>query len=76
MVSRVQNIDNEILQFIDKLIPSPIIFELVFDDKIKVMATYKRPSQADSQKVVLGNYYATDWQAATREDLPMVLSSC
>ena len=61
------------MQFIDKLIPSPIIFEIVFEDKIKVIANYKRQSQADSQKFVLGKYYATDWQDLTqREDLPIV----
>lgn len=73
IVSRVERLDTEVLQFIDKLIPSPIIFEIVFEDKIKVIATYKRQSQADSQKVVLGKYYATDWQDPTqREDLPIV----
>ncbi|OBX75442.1 hypothetical protein A9308_09675 [Moraxella atlantae] len=73
IISRVKVFDNDILQFIDKLIPSPIIFEIVFEDKIKVIATYKRQSQADSQKVVLGKYYATDWQDPTqREDLPIV----
>ena len=73
IVSRVEKLDTEVLQFIDKVIPSPIIFEIVFEDKIKVIATYKRQSQADSQKVVLGKYYATDWQDPTqREDLPIV----
>lgn len=74
IVSRVEKLDTEVLQFIDKVIPSPIIFEIVFGDKIKVIATYKRQSQADSQKVVLGKYYATDWQdPAQREDLRIVL---
>ena len=73
IVSRVERLDTEVLQFIDKLIPSPIIFEIVFEDKIKVIANYKRQSQADSQKFVLGKYYATDWQDLTqREDLPIV----
>ncbi len=73
IVSRVENLSTEVLQFIDKLIPSPIIFEIVFDSQVKVVATYKRQSQADSQKVVLGKYYATDWQDPTqREDLPIV----
>lgn len=73
IVSRVEKLDTEVLQFIDKLIPSPIIFEIVFEDKIKVIANYKRQSQADSQKFVLGKYYATDWQDLTqREDLPIV----
>lgn len=73
IVSRVERLDTEVLQFIDKLIPSPIIFEIVFEDKIKVIANYKRQSQADSQKFVLGKYYATYWQDLTqREDLPIV----
>nr|WP_312276033.1 DUF4391 domain-containing protein [Moraxella sp. CTOTU46711] len=73
IVSRVERLDTKVLQFIDKLIPSPIIFEIVFEDKIKVIANYKRQSQADSQKFVLGKYYATDWQDLTqREDLPIV----
>ena len=73
IVSRVERLDTEVLQFIDKLISSPIIFEIVFEDKIKVIANYKRQSQADSQKFVLGKYYATDWQDLTqREDLPIV----
>ena len=73
IVSRVERLDTEVLQFIDKLIPSPIIFEIVFEDKIKVIANYKCQSQADSQKFVLGKYYATDWQDLTqREDLPIV----
>ena len=73
IVSRVERLDTEVLQFIDKVIPSPIIFEIVFEDKIKVIANYKRQSQADSQKFVLGKYYATDWQDLTqREDLPIV----
>ena len=73
IVSRVERLDTEVLQFIDKLIPSPIIFEIVFEDKIKVIANYKRQSQANSQKFVLGKYYATDWQDLTqREDLPIV----
>ena len=74
IVSRVERLDTEVLQFIDKVIPSPIIFEIVFEDKIKVIANYKRQSQADSQKFVLGKYYATDWQdPAQREDLRIVL---
>lgn len=74
IASRVERLDTEVLQFIDKVIPSPIIFEIVFEDKIKVIANYKRQSQADSQKFVLGKYYATDWQdPAQREDLPIVL---
>lgn len=73
--SRVANLSFEILSFIDKNIPSPIIFEIVYDNQIKVIATHKRQNQADSQKVVLGEYYASDWQEPNaRQALPMVLT--
>lgn len=73
IVSRVEKLDTQILQFIDKLIPSPIVFEIVFNNKIKTTATYKRQNQSDNQKVVLAKYYTTDWQdPAQREDLPIV----
>lgn len=73
--SRVANLSVEILSFIDKNIPSPIIFEIVYNNQIKVIATHKRQNQADSQKVVLGEYYASDWQEPNaRQALPMVLT--
>src|SRR5947209_14991383 len=38
----------EILRTIDRAIPSPIFFELTSGGRIKFMAAYKRPSEADS----------------------------
>ncbi|RZJ21661.1 MAG: DUF4391 domain-containing protein [Acinetobacter sp.] len=60
--SRVENFDTAILAYIDKLIPSPIIYEVYFNDTVKTIATYKRLNQADKTKVVIGQYYATAWQ--------------
>lgn len=60
--SRVENFDTAILAYIDKLIPSPIIYEIYFNDVVKTIATYKRLNQADKTKVVIGQYYATAWQ--------------
>ena len=37
--SRVEDLDVSILSFIDKLIQTPIIFEVVYQDKVKVVAT-------------------------------------
>lgn len=60
--SRVENFDTAILAYIDKLIPSPIIYEVYFNDAVKTIATYKRLNQADKTKVVIGQYYTTAWQ--------------
>lgn len=72
--SRVENLDISILSFIDKLILTPIIFEVVYRDKVKVVATYKRLNQADKSKAVIGQYYASEWlEDHNRAELPLYL---
>lgn len=72
--SRVEDLDVSILSFIDKLILTPIVFEVVYQDKVKVVATYKRLNQADKTKAVIGQYYASDWlEDADRVELPLYL---
>lgn len=72
--SRVEYLDVLILSFIDKLILSPIIFEVVYRDKVKVIATYKRLNQADKSKAVIGQYYASEWlEDHSRIELPLYL---
>lgn len=72
--SRVEDLDVSILYFIDKLILTPIIFEVVYQDKVKVVATYKRLNQADKTKAVIGQYYASGWlEDADRVELPLYL---
>ena len=72
--SRVENLDISILSFIDKLILTPIIFEVVYQDKVKVIATYKRLNQADKTKAVIGQYYTSEWlEDHDRIDLPLYL---
>ncbi|MGH1401772.1 MAG: DUF4391 domain-containing protein [Acinetobacter tandoii] len=72
--SRVKDLDVSILSFIDKLILTPIIFEVVYQDKVKVVATYKRLNQADKTKAVIGQYYASDWlENHDRIELPLYL---
>src|ERR1700735_3584556 len=45
-----------VLLTIDKAIPSPIFYQLTFGDRVKFVAAYKRPSEAESAKsVVDGN---------------------
>ena len=65
----------DILKCIDNAIPLPVIYELVFEDKIKTKAAYKRPSDADSSKWVTDIYFETKWLKADakREPLPVAL---
>lgn len=71
--TRVERLDVEIFRYIDKLIPSPIIFEVYFQDKVKVIAAYKRLNQADKSKVVIGDYFQTEWLPIERQNLPLFL---
>ncbi len=66
----------EVLQTIDKAIPSPILFVVNFDGQVRYVAAYKRPSEADKSKWVVSSYFATDWEDedAERIELPVVLS--
>jgi hypothetical protein len=64
----------EVLRCIDQAIPFPILFELRFDGKVKPIAAFKRPSEADSAKWVISEYFDADWVPAdsSRKPLPMV----
>lgn len=72
----------DVLRSIDRAIAFPLIFELITtgeDDvasaKLRVAATYKRPSEANASKWVIDEYFATDWLPldAARTSLPVAL---
>jgi len=64
----------EVLRCIDQAIPFPIIFELKYEGKVKPVAALKRPSEADSTKWVISEYFDGDWVSADmqRKPLPLV----
>jgi len=53
----------------------PIVFQLYYEDKIKIKAAYKRPSDADNNKWVRESYFETEWLEADtqKEALPVAL---
>jgi hypothetical protein len=73
---RGASLDEEVLRAIDKAIPYPLIFELVHGGKRKAIAAFKRQSEADSQKWVVSEYFATDWELEDnpRKPLPTALN--
>lgn len=64
----------EVLRCIDQAIPYPILFELRTEGKAKPIAAYKRPSEADSAKWVISEYFEGGWVPSnkSRRSLPMV----
>ena len=73
---RTGKLDEDVLLTIDRAIPFPLIFELSWSGKRKLMAAFKRPSDADSTKWVVSAYFATDWSPddAPRRPLPVALN--
>lgn len=69
------NFSLDVLRSIDKAIGFPIIFEVDAADKLRVAAAFKRPSEADSAKWVLGDYFLSTWLPAgcPRTRLPVAV---
>ena len=72
---KTPEISEDVLRCIDKAIPLPIFYNLSFDGRIKTVAAYKRPSDADASRWVVGNYFASPWLPANseRSELPVAL---
>lgn len=65
----------DLLRCIDKAVPSPLIFEVATDARVRVVAAHKRQSDADPSKWVLGEYHASPSLPldAPRSPLPVAL---
>jgi hypothetical protein len=50
-----------VLLSIDKAIPHPIIYQLFFEDKIRVVLAYKRLNESDETKWVVEQYFSSAW---------------
>ncbi len=63
------------LRCIDKAIPLPIFYNLVFDGRVKTVAAYKHPSNADACRWLVDSYFSSPWQPADgeRSTLPVAL---
>ena len=75
ITAKSETLGEDVLRCIDRSIPSPIVFEIHFDSKVKLVAAYKRTNEADSTSWVVERYFATDWipSDTTRHSLPVVL---
>lgn len=66
----------DVLRAIDRTIRHPIAFQLILGEEWRFAMAHKRPSDATSDKWVVGEYFSTDWRAteAVSKDLPVVLN--
>lgn len=72
---KTPELSEDVLRCIDQAIPFPIVYQLMFEERIKAKAAYKRPSDADANKWVIDGYFETDWQVddSERSELPIAL---
>lgn len=72
---KTQALDDRVLACIDKAIPFPLVFQLYAEGKVQLKASYKRPSDADASKWVVGEYFSSGWVTidSPRQPLPMAL---
>lgn len=73
---KTTQLDPDVLRAIDKAIPFPLIFEVAHGDRLRLAAAYKRPSEADNARWVVGDYFTSDWlaQDTARNTLPVALN--
>lgn len=76
ITARTATLNAQVLRAIDKAIPFPLIFEVAHGGRVRLAAAYKRPSEADSARWVVGDYFEGDWQPekAPRAPLPVALN--
>lgn len=72
---KTPNLSMDVLRCIDLAVQFPIIFELHYEEKTQVIASYKRPNNSDSSSWVLSDYFSTDWLPGdmSRSAMPLVL---
>ena len=58
---KTKEIDQALLEVIDKAIPLPIIFQIHKGNKVKIKAAYKRPSESANNKWVIESYFESEW---------------
>ena len=75
IIQRTKQLPVRIIEAIDKAIAYPTIFICCYKDKIQYVAGFKRSSESDSSKWVIGEYFFSDWIKAdsSEKDLPLAL---
>ncbi|MDT0495787.1 DUF4391 domain-containing protein [Algiphilus sp. W345] len=75
LTQRDNDLDTSVLLAIDRAIPKPTLFHLRYRGQVRMAAAYKRPSEADRSKWVIGEHYLGDWypENGDRQALPIAL---
>ena len=72
---KTKEVDQTLLEVIDKAIPLPIIFQIHKGNKVKIKAAYKRPSESANNKWVIESYFESEWldKDVVKQPMPQAL---
>jgi hypothetical protein len=72
---KTKEVDQALLEVIDKAIPLPIIFQIHKGNKVKIKAAYKRPSESANNRWVIESYFESEWldKDTTKQPMPQAL---
>lgn len=75
IVLKMGELSVDVLECIDGAVQFPIVFELEYEDRVKVIAAHKHPSETDARKWVVSDYFSTEWIPAVseRREMPVVI---
>jgi len=71
---KTDTLSNEVLRCIDQAVQFPILFELSYEGRKRMVACYKRPNDVDQSKWVRSEYFAMDWVSEDSERVPLPTS--
>lgn len=71
---KTPELDEEVLHAIDKRVRIPIIYQLRYEARIKTIAAYKRPSDADAKLWVVDAYFCSEWQPVSSPSTEMPIA--
>ncbi len=66
-----KNLSREVLESIDRAIPYPILFALIYHEEVQLAIAYKKRSRQHEDRFVVDSYYYSPWQKI--EDLSLDL---
>jgi len=72
---KTKEVDQALLEVIDKAINYPIIFQIHKGNKVKIKAAYKRPSESANNRWVIESYFESEWldKDTTKQPMPQAL---
>lgn len=71
---KTSDLNDEVLRCIDQAVQFPTIYELHYQDQIKLTAAYKRPSERETRRWVVDNYLCCPWLNDNTERSPLPVS--